>query len=50
MRRAAISDPAVRRLPPVGAVDQYVDNTDLLGNPALRRAVAAAVLRDGGTR
>jgi hypothetical protein len=24
-----ISDPAVRTLPPVGAIDQYVDNTDL---------------------
>jgi hypothetical protein len=40
----AISDPAVRRLPPVGAIDQYVDNTDLLCTPHLRRAVAAAVL------
>ncbi|MEV4515653.1 DUF4037 domain-containing protein [Dactylosporangium sp. NPDC049525] len=41
---AAISDPAVAALPPVGGIDQYVDNTDLLGRPALRRAVAAAVL------
>ncbi|MEV4131907.1 DUF4037 domain-containing protein [Dactylosporangium sp. NPDC049742] len=40
----AISDPALRKLPPVGGIDQYVDNTDLLCTPALRRAVAAAVL------
>jgi hypothetical protein len=26
---STISDPAVRDLPPVGAIDQYVDNTDL---------------------
>jgi hypothetical protein len=26
---STISDPAVRTLPPVGAIDQYVDNTDL---------------------
>lgn len=26
---ATISDPAIRSLPPVGAIDQYVDNTDL---------------------
>jgi hypothetical protein len=26
---ATISDPAIRALPPVGAIDQYVDNTDL---------------------
>ncbi len=28
---ATISDPAVRSLPPVGAIDQYVDSTDLTG-------------------
>ena len=42
---AAISDPAVAVLPPVGAVDQYTDSSDLLGRADLRRAVAAAVLR-----
>ncbi|WNV86389.1 DUF4037 domain-containing protein [Umezawaea sp. Da 62-37] len=26
---ATIGDPAIRALPPVGAIDQYVDNTDL---------------------
>ena len=42
--RDAISDPTLRALPPVGGIVQYVDNTDLLWTPALRRAVAAAVL------
>jgi Domain of unknown function (DUF4037) len=27
---ATINDPALRNLPPVGAIDQYVDNTDLI--------------------
>lgn len=27
---ASISDPAVKRLPPVGAIDQYVDNAELI--------------------
>ena len=27
---ATITDPALRRLPPVGAIDQYVDSTDLI--------------------
>ncbi|HET9171491.1 MAG TPA: DUF4037 domain-containing protein [Actinospica sp.] len=29
---ATISDPVLTRLPPVGAIDQYVDNTDLTGH------------------
>ena len=41
---ATITDPQVAALPPVGAIDQYVDSTDVLTRPALRRAVAAAVL------
>ncbi|WP_166354954.1 DUF4037 domain-containing protein [Phytoactinopolyspora limicola] len=28
---STISDPAIRALPPVGAIDQYVDSTDLTG-------------------
>lgn len=32
---AAIGDPAIGRLPPAGAVDQFIDNTDALGD--LRR-------------
>ncbi|MDG6109268.1 DUF4037 domain-containing protein [Dactylosporangium aurantiacum] len=41
---AAISDPVIAALPPVGAVDQYTDSSDLLCDATLRRAVAAAVL------
>ncbi|BCJ28327.1 DUF4037 domain-containing protein [Actinocatenispora sera] len=37
-----ITDPQVRALPLVGAVDQFVDSTDLLGRPALTRAVTRA--------
>lgn len=42
--RAAVTDPAVAALPPVGGIDQYVDSTDVLTSAPLRRAVAAAVL------
>lgn len=36
---ATISDPVLRKLPPVGAIDQYVDSTDLTaGGHADRRA------------
>lgn len=41
---AAISDPAVAALPPLGGIDQYTDSSDLLCDAGLRRAVAAAVL------
>ncbi|MFE4519345.1 DUF4037 domain-containing protein [Kitasatospora sp. NPDC056783] len=37
-----LTDERLRALPPVGAVDQWADGTDLLGRPrALRRAVEA---------
>jgi hypothetical protein len=36
----SITDPAVRALPPVGAVDQYVDSTDVLSHTARTRDVA----------
>lgn len=36
-----ITDPAVRALPLIGGVDQYVDSTDVLTDPVLTRAVAA---------
>ncbi|GIL25006.1 DUF4037 domain-containing protein [Actinocatenispora comari] len=39
---ARITDPEVSALPPVGAVDQFVDNTDLLCRPAMARAVTRA--------
>jgi hypothetical protein len=42
--RAGIDDPAVRSLPPIGAVDQFVDNTDLLGDRHRVRATARAAL------
>ncbi|MEH0986115.1 DUF4037 domain-containing protein [Micromonospora sp. CPCC 205556] len=43
---AAITDPALRRRPPVGAVDQYLHSTEVLGHPDRVRRVAAAVLPD----
>jgi len=41
---AAIEDPAVRALPHIGAIDQFVDNTDLVGEMSRCRAVTAAAL------
>jgi Domain of unknown function (DUF4037) len=42
--REAIADPQIRRLQGVGAVDQFIDSTDALGDiPFLRAAVAAAI-------
>lgn len=43
---ARITDRDVRALPPVGAVDQFVDNTDLLSRPRLTRAVTDATLAE----
>jgi hypothetical protein len=43
--RDAIADEQVRALPPIGAIDQFVDNTDALGVPALIRATVAAEVR-----
>jgi Domain of unknown function (DUF4037) len=40
----AITDPQVRRLPVTGAVDQFIDSTDALGDTGVRRAVAAAAV------
>jgi hypothetical protein len=37
---ARISDPALRDLPPVGAVDQFIDSTDVLGQPELTRTAS----------
>jgi hypothetical protein len=45
---AAVTDPAVRALPRVGAVDQFVDSTDVLGRPDSARAAALPLL--GGVR
>jgi hypothetical protein len=41
---AGITDPAVAALPAAGAIDQFVDNTDLVGDPATGRAVTRAAL------
>jgi Domain of unknown function (DUF4037) len=40
--RRSITDPQVRDLPVTGAVDQFIDSTDALGNAGLLRAAAAA--------
>ncbi|HEV2373971.1 MAG TPA: DUF4037 domain-containing protein [Streptosporangiaceae bacterium] len=37
--RAAIDDPQVRQLPAAGAIDQFIDSTDALGDAQLRRAL-----------
>jgi hypothetical protein len=41
---AAVTDAEIAALPRVGALDQHADNTDLLTDPARRRAVALAAL------
>lgn len=45
--RAAVTDPAVRRLPPYGAADQFTDSTDAAGDLGFLRACAAAHIRRG---
>ncbi|MFF3629613.1 hypothetical protein [Streptomyces sp. NPDC002164] len=37
-----ITDPVVRGLPPIGAVDQFVDSTDVLGHPTSAQEAARA--------
>jgi len=44
----AIEEPALRRLPLTGVVDQFVDSTDALGDAHRRQLFAAALLPDGG--
>jgi len=41
---AAVEDPEVAALAPVGCVDQYAYGADVLGRPQLTRAMAAAIL------
>ena len=38
----AITDPAIRRLPPIGTADQFIDSTDALGDLCCARAVINA--------
>ncbi|MES5820919.1 DUF4037 domain-containing protein [Streptomyces sp. RG80] len=45
-----ITDPAIRALPTIGAVDQFVDSTDVLSRPELTRAASHATLTAGGQR
>ena len=46
--RAAITDPAVREIRfDAGSVDQFLDSTDVLGQPALARAAAHALYGEG---
>jgi hypothetical protein len=42
--REQISDERVRALPLIGAVDQFIDNTDATGNGAVLRSAVAAAL------
>jgi hypothetical protein len=42
--REAITDPQIRRLPPTGAIDQFVDSTDAAGDLRFLRACAVAGL------
>jgi len=41
---ARITDPAIRSLPVIGAVDQFVDSTDVLSDPELTRAATRATV------
>ena len=47
---ATVTDPGLRGVPLIGAVDQAVDSTDLLSNPQLCRRLAGlySVVRPGG--
>ncbi|MYQ78747.1 MULTISPECIES: DUF4037 domain-containing protein [unclassified Streptomyces] len=40
---ARITDPAVLALPPAGAVDQFIDSTEILSRPDLARAATHAI-------
>lgn len=42
--RAAITEPELQALPMIGAIDQYADSTDLLGDRTRARATARAAL------
>jgi hypothetical protein len=42
--RAGIVDPVVAGLPPIGAIDQFVDSTDVVERRTLSRAISAATI------
>jgi hypothetical protein len=41
--RESIADEQIRRLPAAGAIDEFVDSTDALGDPGLLRATISAL-------
>jgi hypothetical protein len=41
---ATVTEPALRALPLIGAVDQFVDSTDLLSAPSVYRRLVPALL------
>jgi len=43
--REAITDPRVRRLPAIGAIDQFIDSTDALSDLQLPRATCTAAIQ-----
>jgi hypothetical protein len=43
--REAVTDPQVRRLPLAGAIDQFIDSTDAIGNLDFLRAFTEAAIR-----
>ncbi|MEV7427556.1 DUF4037 domain-containing protein [Streptomyces sp. NPDC091212] len=42
--RVRITDPDISSLPPIGAVDQFIDSTDVLSRPELTRAATNGLL------
>jgi hypothetical protein len=48
--RASIRDPSVAALPPIGAIDQFVDSTPVLGDVRRCREIVRAALREVGHR
>jgi hypothetical protein len=48
--RDQISSGKVRELPLIGAVDQFIDNTDAIGDSALRQAAVRASVLGGHRR
>lgn len=44
---ASITDETVQAMPAIGAIDQFVDSTDVLCHPALARSLAQVVCRPG---
>ena len=43
--REAITDPRIRELPLVGAIDQFIDSSDAAGDLRFLRACAATAIR-----